>query len=69
MPLPDLVKLVKKNIGKTQHNALPNVLLCLKGGNSNEEIKPFKHIVDVMELSTIFDEEWFKQKYLIYLPL
>ena len=69
MPLPDLVKLVKKNIGKTQHNALPNGLLCLKGGNINEEIKPFKHIVDVMELSTMFDEEWFKQKYLIYLPL
>ena len=69
MPLPDLVKLVKKNIGKIQHNALPNGLLCLKGGNINEEIKPFKHIVDVMELSTMFDEEWFKQKYLIYLPL
>lgn len=69
MPLPDLVKLVKKNIGKTQRNALPNGLLCLKGGGINEEIKPFRHIVDVMELSTMFSEEWFKQKYLIYLPL
>ena len=33
MPLPDLAKLVKKNIGKTQRNALPNGLICLKGGN------------------------------------
>ncbi len=69
MPLPDLVKLVKKNIGKTQRNALPNGLICLKGGNINEEIKPFRHIVDVTDLSTMFSEEWFKQKYIIYLPL
>ena len=69
MPLPDLAKLVKKNIGKTQRNALPNGLICLKGGNISEEIKPFKHVVDVTDLGTMFDEEWFKQKYIIYLPL
>ena len=69
MPLPDLAKLVKKNIGKTQRNALPNGLICLKGGNISEEIQPFKHVVDVTDLGTMFDEEWFKQKYIIYLPL
>lgn len=69
MPLPDLARLIKKNIGKQQHNSLPNGLLCLKGGNINDEIKPFKHIADVTEISSMFDEEWFKQKYLIYLGL
>ena len=69
MPLPDLAQLVEKNIDNTQRNSLPNGLLCLKGGNINEEIKPYKHVVDVTEISTMFDEEWFKQKYLIYLPL
>lgn len=69
MPLPDLVKLIKKNIAKPQHNSLPNGLICLKGGNVNEEIKPFKHIADITDISTLFNEEWFKQKYLIYLPL
>lgn len=69
MPLPDLAQLVEKNIGNTQRNSLPNGLLCLKGGNINEEIKLYKHVVDVTEISTMFDEEWFKQKYLIYLPL
>lgn len=69
MPLPDLVKLVKKNIGNTQHNSLPNGLLCLKGGNVAEEVKPFKNIADITDISTIFNEEWFKQKYLIYIPL
>lgn len=69
MPMPDLVKLVKKNIAKTQRNSLPNGLICLKGGNVDAEIKPYKHIADVTEISTMFSEEWFKQKYLIYLPL
>ena len=69
MPLPDLVKIVKKNIGKTQRNALPNGLLCLKGGNVNEEVKQYKHIIDITDISNLFDEKWFKGKYLIYLPL
>lgn len=69
MPLPDLVNLVKKNICKPQRNSLPNGLLCLKGGNITEEVKPFKHIADVIDIESIFDEEWFKQKYLIYIPL
>ena len=69
MPLPDLVKIVKKNIGKTQRNSLPNGLLCLKGGNVNEEIKQYKHIIDITDVSDMFEEEWFKGKYLIYLPL
>lgn len=69
MPLPDLVSLIKKNIAKKQQNALPNGLICLKGGNITEEIKPYKHIADVTDLGNIFDEKWFKQKFLIYIPL
>ena len=45
MPLPDLVRLVRKNISSTQKNALPNGLLCLKGGNLEGETTPFRHIV------------------------
>ena len=41
MPLPDLVKIVKKNIGKKQQNALPNGILCLKGGDLQAELRPF----------------------------
>lgn len=69
MPLPDLAKLVRKNISKAQRNSLPNGLLCLKGGNVDMEVRQFKHIIDTTELSSMFSEEWFKQKYLIYLPL
>lgn len=68
MPLPDMVKIVKKNISKKQHNAMPNGILCLKGGELQPELKPFKNIVEKTELTSFFEEEWFKQKYVIYLP-
>lgn len=68
MPLPDLVKIVKKNISKKQKNAMPNGILCLKGGNLQAETRPFKNIVEQMELTVWFKEEWFKEKNIIYLP-
>lgn len=68
MPLPDLMKIVKKNIASDQHNILPNGVIVLKGGNLDEELKPYKNIAEKTELSQWFDEEWFKEKYLIYVP-
>ncbi len=69
MPLPDLVKIVRKNISKTQQNALPNGIICLKGGQLEGETAPYRRIVQVQPLSDWFDEEWFKEKSCIYLPL
>ena len=69
MPLPDLVKIVKKNIAKEQKNALPNGIICLKGGNLDAELQPYRKYVEKTELSQWFSEEWFKEKYVIYLPL
>jgi 16S rRNA (guanine527-N7)-methyltransferase len=68
MPLPDLVKIVQKNLSKKQQNALPNGILCLKGGDLQAETRPFKNIVQTTDISSFFDEEWFKEKYVIYLP-
>ena len=68
MPLPDLIKIVKKNIACDQHNVLPNGVIVLKGGNLEEELMPYKRIVEKTELSQWFEEEWFKEKYLIYVP-
>ena len=69
MPLPNLVKIVRKNISKTQKNALPNGIICLKGGDLQAEIRPFHKIVETTDISTFFNEEWFKEKHVIYLPL
>ena len=68
MPLPDLMKIVRKNIARDQHNALPNGVMVLKGGNLDEELKPFRKIAERTELSQWFDEAWFKEKYLVYVP-
>ena len=69
MPLPDLVKIVRKNVAKESRNALPNGILCLKGGNLDAELQPFRRIVETAELSQWFSEEWFKEKNVIYLPI
>lgn len=69
MPLPDLVKITRKNISKTQRNAMLNGIICLKGGSLDSEIAGYKNKCELTEISTWFDEEWFKEKYLVYLPL
>ena len=70
MPLPDLVKLVRKNVShKDQHNALPNRLIVLKGGSIDAEVAPFKRYAEVAPLSSYLNQAWFKDKYVIYLPL
>lgn len=69
MPLGDLVKIVRKNIAPKQCNALPNGIICLKGGALDEEIKPFRKEVVVYDLTDYFQEEFFETKKGIYLPL
>lgn len=66
MPLPDLVKIIRKNVSKEQQNALPNGLICLKGGNLEGELKPFKKIAEADDLSMYFEEEYFKTKKIVY---
>lgn len=68
MPLPDLMKIVRKNISTHQQNALPNGVICLKGGDVQAETQPFRRIVEVADISQWFTEEWFLQKYCIYVP-
>ena len=77
MPLPDLVKIVRKNIIRQQRggkndsvaNALPNGILCLKGGDLQAETQPFRNLIETTDISTFFQEEWFKGKNVIYLPI
>ena len=69
MPLANLVKLVRKNIKKEQQNALPNGLICLKGGELEHETMPFKHKTVIHSLSDNFEEEFFKTKKVVYVPI
>ncbi len=69
MPLPDLVKIIRKSISKEKLNALPNGLICLKGGELEQEAKPFGKVAQITSLSEYFEEPFFETKKLVYLPL
>ena len=69
MPLGELVKLVQKNINKKQINALPNGLICLKGGELQHEMMPFKSVAELYEVSDFFKEEYFETKKAVYVPM
>lgn len=68
-PLKDLWRWSKPLIRRSAlTTGSPNGLICLKGGDLTTEIyesacKPF-----VWEIEKIFDEEYFKQKFLLYQP-
>lgn len=68
MPLPDQMKIIKKNFLKEGRNSLPNGLICLKGGNVEGEMKPYRKIAEAMEISSWFKDDWFNKKFVIYVP-
>ena len=69
MQMGDLVRLVRKNVHHDQRNSLPNGLICLKGGDIQQEMRPFKHCCDVWPLHTYFEEEFFETKKVAYVTL
>ena len=69
MQMEDLVRLVRKNVHHEQRNSLPNGLICLKGGDIQQEMRPFKHCCDVWPLHTYFEEEVFETKKVAYVTL
>lgn len=69
MPLSDLMKICRKNVNKQQQNALPNGIICLKGGDLQAEVQPFKNCVDMIDLHDYFKEEFFKGKKVVYVPV
>lgn len=69
MPLADLLKIIRKNIKKEQHNAIPNGLICLKGGELEREVMPVKHQTLMYDLKDYFEEEFFETKKVVYVTI
>lgn len=69
MPLEDLVKICRKNVSKEMKNALPNGLICLKGGELAGETYPLRNVAEVVAVSDYFSEPYFETKKIVYLPL
>ena len=64
----DFVSWIKYNINKKSFNDLKNGVLYLKGGDLKEELKSFKN-VKTFELSDFFNENFFNEKKVVYLPI
>ena len=69
MQLPDLVKICRKNISKEQSNALPNGIICLKGGDMTAETQAFRNCRENDDISSYFGEEYFKDKKVVYVQI
>ncbi len=55
-------------ISMKQKNALPNGLIALKGGNVEAEIEQFeRHFIEINPIIDFFDEDYFEEKYILYL--
>jgi len=68
-PLSDIYKWSRTKISPKQINAVPNGIICLKGGDLTEEIKPFKGRTEVVTLSDYFTEDYFITKKLLFLTV
>ncbi len=67
-PLSYLLAWTKGKYSGEQKNALPNGLICLKGGDLREEVNAVKmhFIVERYKLSNYFKEPFFETKELVY---
>lgn len=65
---PDFLNLVKNNFSKNNFNTLNNGIFYIKGGDFDKEIKDFKNIT-IYNINDFFNEEFFKTKKIIYLPM
>lgn len=69
MDISELARLVRKNVHHTQRNSLPNGIICLKGGDLQHELRPFRHSCDVWDLADYFKDEFFKTKKVVYVSI
>lgn len=68
--LKELLKWNKKSFAKTSLHEMPNGLICLKGGDSLiEEIGEINLHVKTWLLSDFFEEEFFKEKKVVYVKV
>ncbi len=56
-------------MSKKQINALPNGLICLKGGDLKEELKGLSKDIELYDLKQWFSDDFFETKKLVYVPL
>jgi 16S rRNA (guanine527-N7)-methyltransferase len=69
MRLDALVPLIRKNVSPDSRNTYANGLVCLKGGNLEDESRTVSYPVAEYPVNEFFSEEFFETKKLIYVPM
>lgn len=59
----------RKHLDATQRNTTPNGIIALKGGNLKKELKEIRkgEYYETIKITDFFKEEYFIEKYLVYL--
>jgi 16S rRNA (guanine527-N7)-methyltransferase len=66
--LPEFTKWVQGKISKQHKHKIKNGIFYLKGGDLEEELKPFRKIATTFDISDFFKEEFFITKKIVYMP-
>jgi len=66
---PAFVNMVKKNCKSENKNALPNGIIYIKGGDFEEEIKPYGKKISLFNCTDFFTEDFFETKKIVHMTL
>ena len=69
MNAPELTRLVQNKISRVGNNALPNGIICLKGGDLSEELSNLNRWHELTDISDYFSEPYFETKKILYIPI
>ena len=70
LPIADLCKHAARLIDrKNQHNAYPNGVICLKGGDLSAELTSYKNASEVVPVTNWFKEDYFTDKKVVYVQI
>jgi len=66
--MPEFVSWIKNKVAKKNTHAIKNGILYLKGGDLTEELKTYSKVT-LYDLSAFFEDDFFKTKKIVHLPL
>lgn len=67
-PLPTIMNWMRRKINPGGINNLPNGIIALKGGDIRDELKPFGRSAKKWPISKFFEEEYFNEKFVVFVP-
>ncbi len=65
---PRFVSWVRSNIRSGGQQDMRNGILYLKGGSMEQEVEPFRDSIRIFDIEEFFDEPFFREKKILYLP-